>query len=342
MQSNTFQLNCLGVAFFCLSISCVWSQVVPARPEVWMMPPPNFTFSANGKQVTTSPGKQWRELFSDPDDWKETRSRIDVLGYWSHHFNAQFSDEELARWLPLIGKWGLKVGFEVAAFRPACKTGQASYQWMQRDLERFNRFGGKLYAIVLDGPGEIFTRDYKASYQEAARETAGFFALVRRAYPGIQIGVVEAYPCPSFDHVLWLDQLQSALQDMHQPGLDFYRLDINVEHIVLGGKIFPACWLGVKKLEDACRQRRIAFSLIINDALIAKFHHPLVPDDRAYYMQAMGKAYDYRAVGGQPDQWVLESWEGIPSRCTPETEAWTYTRLTRDFCRTFLPAHFRN
>jgi hypothetical protein len=305
-----------------------------------MIPPPNLVFLSDGKKVTTSPGKPWRELFSDPDSWKDTRSRIDVLGYWSHHFNSQFSDEEMARWLPMIEKWGLKMGFEVAAFRPAYKTGPASYTWMQRDLARFNRFGGTLYAIALDGPGEILTRDYNASYKEAARETATFFALTRNAYPGIRIGVVEAYPAPAFDHGLWLDELQAALNAMNQPGPNFLRLDINVEHIVLGGRIFPASWQGVKTLEAACRRRKIGFSLIVNDALIAKFHHPLLPNDMAYYIQAMGKAYDYTAVGGRPDQWVLESWEGAPSRSTPETEAWTYTRLTRDFCRTFLPEHF--
>ena len=331
-----------GCLLVCLvGASSVQGGDAPGKPEVWMIPPPNVMFLSNGKMVTSGPGKQWRELFSDPEGWKETRSRIDVLGYWSHHFNAQFSDEEMARWLPMIAKWGLKMGFEVAAFRPAYKTGRASYQWMQHDLERFNRWGGKLYAIALDGPGEILTRDYKASYKEAARETATFYALTRNTYPGIRIGVVEAYPAAGFDHGLWLDELQAALGAMNQPGPDFLRLDINVEHIVLGGKIFPASWQGVKKLEAACHQRRIAFSLIVNDALISKFHHPLVADDMAYYMQAMGKAYDYTAVGGQPDQWVLESWEGAPARSTPETEAWTYTRSTRDFCRTFLPEHIR-
>ncbi len=50
----------------------------------------------------------------------------------------------------------------------------------------------------------------------------------------------------------------------------------------------------------------------------------------------MRQGNDYAFVGGAPDQYVIESWIGAPSRSVPETEEWTFTRSVRDFCTHFL------
>ena len=44
---------------------------------------------------------------------------------------------------------------------------------------------------------------------------------------------------------------------------------------------------------------------------------------------------DYAMVDGAPDQYVIESWLKAPSRSTPETEPWTFTRSVLDFSRRF-------
>ncbi len=49
----------------------------------------------------------------------------------------------------------------------------------------------------------------------------------------------------------------------------------------------------------------------------------------------MQQGYDYAAVNGAPDQYVIESWIGAPSRCLPETGDFTFTRSVRDFSRKF-------
>lgn len=50
----------------------------------------------------------------------------------------------------------------------------------------------------------------------------------------------------------------------------------------------------------------------------------------------MHQGYDYRMVGGKPDQYVIESWVGAPSRTVPDSDDFTFTRTVRDFVRKFV------
>ena len=47
-----------------------------AKPAVWMMPP------------AYDNGRCFRDLFEQPDAWRETRSVIDVLGYADHNLDT--------------------------------------------------------------------------------------------------------------------------------------------------------------------------------------------------------------------------------------------------------------
>jgi hypothetical protein len=66
------------------------SPSAAARPVVWMCPPQH------------DGGRCLRELFERPDQWKETRAAIDVLGYADHNLDRQFTDDELRAWLPKL------------------------------------------------------------------------------------------------------------------------------------------------------------------------------------------------------------------------------------------------
>lgn len=48
------------------------------------------------------------------------------------------------------------------------------------------------------------------------------------------------------------------------------------------------------------------------------------------------KPDDYALVRGRPDQYVIESWIKAPSKSTPESEPWTFTRSVLDFTRKFV------
>lgn len=111
-------------------------QETSAKPEVWLAP------------ADTPDGENLRALFSHPEQWTETRSRIQVLQYADHRLDKQFTDEELGAWLPMIEKWGLKLALEVGAVKPWGQTGQETFDIQRQKWDRFQRIGGKIYAIA--------------------------------------------------------------------------------------------------------------------------------------------------------------------------------------------------
>ena len=54
-------------------------------------------------------------------------------------------------------------------------------------------------------------------------------------------------------------------------------------------------------------------------------------DDSTWYVSIMQQGYDYAMVQGRPDQYVIESWIESPSKSTPDSEPWTFTRSVLDF-----------
>ena len=136
--------------------------------------------------------------------------------------------------------------------------------------------------------------------------------------------------------VAWIEAVEAGLKQRHVRGLDFFRVDVDWCHFTLGGRICPGSWPEVRELETACRQRGIAFSLIYWAADYPQLDHLKLADDATWYVSVMRQGYDYAYVGGVPDQYVIESWVGAPSRAVPETDEWTFTRSVRDFCTRFV------
>ena len=97
-------------------------------------------------------GRCWRELFTHPEQWSETRSLVTVLGYSAGHLDHQFKDDELRAWLPQIEKWGLKLGLEVGAVKPWGTTGRKTFDIQRKAWDRFQSLGGRIYAIAMDEP----------------------------------------------------------------------------------------------------------------------------------------------------------------------------------------------
>ena len=297
-----------------------------ARPEVWMMPPGN------------PDPRCWSELFTQPEQWKETRSLVDVLGYGAGHFK-QFSDDELRAWLPQIGKWGLKLGMEVGAVKEWGPTAEKVFAAEHPTWDRIQRLGGKIYAVAMDEPLCCVRQRIKKPDAYAVEETAKFVAMVRKNYPGVRIGDIEPYPSLQREELLaFIDALQARLKAMGVAGLDFFRLDVDWNHFTIGNKFYPGNWPDVKKLELGCRQRKLPFSLIYWPADYGHMQKRKMADDATWYVGVMRQGYDYTFVGGAPDEVVIESWVGAPSRSVPETDEWTFTRSVRDFCRRFVKA----
>jgi hypothetical protein len=84
------------------------------------------------QQVWISPpgvenGRALRALFEHPDDWREARSKTDVLFYTDLNFNKQFSDDDLRAMFAKLQQWNLKLGMEVGAVKEWGVTGKTTF-----------------------------------------------------------------------------------------------------------------------------------------------------------------------------------------------------------------------
>jgi hypothetical protein len=103
----------------------------------------------------------------------------------------------------------------------------------------------------------------------------------------------------------------------------------------------PGSWKQVKALEIECHQRHIRFGLIYWGADYPKMSQMQLADDSTWYVAVMQQGYDYAAVGGTPDEYVIESWVGAPAQTLPETAEWSFTRSVLDFSRKFAESDTR-
>jgi hypothetical protein len=291
------------------------------KPTVWMHPPAREN------------GKCFRELFEQGDRWKDTRAAIDVLAYADHLLNKQFTDEQLGAWLPMLQRWGVKLSLEVGAVKPWGTTGRKVFDIQRPMWDRFQRLGGSIYAIAMDEPLVCTRNDLHQPDDYAVRETAEFIALVRKNFPQVLIGDVEAYPFAGLaDLTKWIDALEKRLGEMGVRGLDFFRLDVDWFAFSAAGR---GSWQEVKKVEAFCRARKMPFSLIYWASDWPAMNRLGLADDSTWYVSIMRQGYDYAGVGGSPDQYVVEGWIDAPARCLGETDEFTFTRSVRDFARKF-------
>jgi len=291
------------------------------RPSVWM----------------SMPGQDdcrcFRELFEQPDAWKETRKAIDVLMCTDLNLKHHFSDEQLALWFPMLDRWGIKLAMEVGAIKPWGQTGAKTFEIERPNWERIEHLGGKIYAIAMDEPLICCRKHIHKPDDYAVRETADYIALVRKHFPNVLIGDIEPYPSiPLEDHYRWIESLEARLAELGVRGLDFYRLDVDWVAYTLRNS---GTWREVRKLEQYCRGRKLPFSLIYWASGYPALARKGLADDSTWYTAIMQQGYDYALVDGTPDQYVIESWVKAPSQGLPETGPWTFTRSVLDFSRKF-------
>ena len=264
-------------------------------------------------------GKCFRELFEKPDEWRQTRQNIDVLGYADLNFNKHFSDEQLQAWLPKLDAWGIKLGLEVGAIKGWGPTGEKAFQAEQPIWQRIERLGGKIHAIAMDEPLCCCRKEIHQPDDYAVRETANYIALVRKHYPQMLIGEIEPYPfIPLAEHLVWIEALEKRLAELQVRGLDFYRLDVNWVEFNAQDR---GSWREVRKLEQYCRRRKPCRSKLdlLGFRLSGGSRRRGLADDAASYISIMQQGYDYALVDGSPDQMVVQSWIDAPSRSLPET-----------------------
>jgi hypothetical protein len=258
---------------------------------------------------------------------------VDVLLYADHNFK-QFSDDDLRLWFGRLREWKIRLGLEVGAIKEWGQTGEITFTRQRPTWDRIKSLGGNIYAVAMDEPFLCARKKLNKPDEYAAEETANFIARARERYPEILIGDIETYPSiPIADHFWWIENLNRRLRERHVRELDFYRLDVNWVNFTVQQ---TGSWKEVRQLEQYCRVREVPFSLIYWPADLPLLRKLGVAGENTWYVSIMRQGNDYAAVGGTPDEYVIESWVGEPKNTVPETAEWTFTRSVHDFVQQFV------
>lgn len=86
------------------------------------------------------------------------------------------------------------------------------------------------------------------------------------------------------------------------------------------------------EIENYCNSIDLPFSLIY----WAAEHCEPEDTDEDYYNNIHVQGAAYRAAGGSPDEYTIQSWNYIPYQTTPETEAYSFTYSFLSFYNEFI------
>ena len=309
----------LTVLFFVMTATVGFAQFVEKPIPKFLIGPPTLE---NGD------GTPLRMLAEHPEQWAECRKHVDAMLYADHMLHKQFNNDDPGL-TKLLKKLDIPFQLEVGAVKPWGQTGAEAFEKQYRLWDRFMKCGMKIESLALDEPLIccLFFIDKDMEY--AATETAEFIALVHKHYPEWQVGDIEGFPSVTPDQTIkWLDLLQEKLKAKGDRGLDFFRLDVDWMHFV--HNTGRGTWADVRHIEEICRQRGIPFSLVYWAADYPSLQQRNMADDKTWYIGTMQMAYDYFAVGGKPDQYVVESWVGGPPTILPESHPFSFVRSALD------------
>jgi hypothetical protein len=300
------------------SVICVGVPGVAECAELYIAPPDDGEMSA---------------MFHSPKDWEQTRKYVSGITRADHSL-AQVSDAELTLWFQRMQEWHLNLELEVGAIKPWSIKGDEIFAAQVGQWRRLEHLGGHISSIVMDGPLAMTLSNLHGPEQYAVDEVVKFIALVREHYPGVRIGDIEPFPGLSVEeHARWLKDLQAALLQKGILGLDFYRLDVNWVVFATEAK---AGWPDVQQIERICHNTKIPFSLIYWASGYPLYASRGLADNDTWSTLLMAQGYDYAAAGGKPDQYIVESWIGQPTKALPENDPSSFAGSVLQFARKFV------
>jgi len=262
---------------------------------------------------------QLSELVSHTDQWAPLRARVGGIIHSDHGFN-EVSDETLRTLFAVMASQKISLELEVGAVKKWSPDGARTFEIERVVWDRVIHLGAHVVSLAMDEPLVSAISDLHRSPEYAAQEVARFVSLVRRNYPDLLIGDIEAYPFTSVAaHARWIDQVNEKLRQLGVPPLDFYRIDPDFAAFPSKGN-----WTEVADIVGACRRRHLPSSVILWAATAAG-HSQDPASDRAWFDGLLNEANQLRVTRIRPDQVVVESWIRLPSRALPESDPLTFT-----------------
>jgi len=309
-------------------------------------------------------GDSFVQFLTNLDQWETVQGMIDFIGYADHVLFRSYTSTERIAGFATLNQLDIPLVLEIGGVKHwGLNSDHSNYDTIGRDIfymqhyqfwQRFVAEGANIAGFAIDEPLVAvmfdpifnFIGDEEAKFNFTVEQTAQFIALVRYYYPDAFIGNIEVFPSFSIDlNIRFVDALEARLVELTGFGQDFYRMDVDWSPLSFTGRVGPdhrEAWAELVRFEQHLNSIGLPHSLIYWGA---DYHDGYFyvdrNTDRLWHDQMMRMGAMYKAAGGNPDQFVLQTWVhidgfGIPYTTLPEDFEWSFTNNIIDFFNTFI------
>lgn len=349
------------VFFLLTALLCGCAAPSTPAPESTPLPmsptpvPPTLTpapISVSSDLVWFAPnfGSQgFVELFTQPDQWTEARSRVDVFQFYADNVIGKepcsiCGDNSLeafirAKAFQKLTDWGIGIGIELGPIYPDWDcSGDTVYGNAHKAIQNIHYNNGEVAFLSMDEPlmyGQLDINGKKCDYnmEETAAITAHYIERLTSAHPGIAVGDIEPYPHFS------IAELEDWILALEAQGVTpaFFHLDVDTERVREEKRSVA---IDLRTLEQFCNEHGIPFGVIFTSNWTAAH------SDKTYFNSAMGWARTVNAAIGKPQHVIFQSWQGPASNGAHEVPAnlpesapsvFSHTRLILEGLEVFAP-----
>jgi len=314
-------------------------------PEIWISP--NIRQQEPLKpqwDPTSGIVDSFRELFKAGAQWQSVKSKTNVFTFFLNAIKNTPSSL-MRQVVSILEEASISIAVEVVPINYG--TGCLGKDAAEMDLKTLNlitKAGGEIAHLALaDPPFEVaqhkFATEQKtceldhSNVEEVIRYVIGYIKAVRKVYPEVKIGQIDAVPfftvekysankrLPTMgDLPRILDYEFSELKAIGEK-MDWFHADnpydIAIEH--------PTGWDKLKALEDFVKSRGVKFGLIYNTQRGGE------SSDELFFKETMASLISYAEAGGNPDHMDIRSWYPHPTHLIPESQPYTFTYLIKKF-----------
>jgi hypothetical protein len=312
------------------AIVCLSPAVKGAQPvdRIWFCPGPGTI--------------DFVRLFQHPEEWPRARTLMDVFKVYQGHTQTpppqlflpnSYDAFAAAGVFRTLTQWNKKIAIEAGAVKefyctPDASGMQAAINGTLDSIRAVQSAGGTVSYIAMDEPfvsGRSKTCGGPA-LEPTADRVAQYMNAVTAAYPGVRVGLIEAYP------FLSAASIESAVQLLKARGVPPVFLHMDVDWHLAGPAAFKR---DMAALQSFAAAQGVPFGIIITgysgeaDALYAVDVGGIVN----LISETFG-TWDH-----MPDQLIFQSWAQtstgywLTPNNLPEDRAYTHTHMLWDELR---------
>jgi hypothetical protein len=204
-------------------------------------------------------------------------------------------------------------------------------------LNKFVAAGGAISFLAMDSPfGHTLATSIPGNCgytaQQVSDELVVYLRAMHLAMPWVSIGLIEPVPWysvgalgpnPGNNYGDLPQILDLFLTSLAQNGerIDFFHADSPYDY----DQANPDGWTKLLALQQIVQNHGLRFGLIYNSDAGGQ------AGDQEFHDQTLAALQAFKNVGGNPDDFIVQSWYPHPSVMVPEYQLYTFTNDQHDF-----------